>query len=152
MSTVLVTGANRGLGLEFARQYLAEGWRVLAACRNPSAAQELGQLAHTAAAGLLTVALDVTSADSVAHAARQLREEPVDVLINCAGVMGAEHQTLGHLDYEDWARVLAVNSLGPLRVIEAFAGQLERGARKLIASLTSGMGSIEDNNSGGWID
>ncbi len=151
MSTVLITGANRGLGLEFALQYAAEGWRVLGACRNPAAAEELGQLAKRAAGGLLTVALDVASAASVAHAAQQLREEPIDVLINCAGLMGAEHQRLGHLDYEDWSRVLEVNTLGPLRVIEAFAAQLERGERKLIASLTSGMGSIADNNSGGWI-
>jgi NAD(P)-dependent dehydrogenase (short-subunit alcohol dehydrogenase family) len=151
MSTALITGANRGLGLEFARQYAAEGWRVLAACRDPSQAQELEELAKTAAGRLTTLALDVASADSVAHAAQQLQDEPIDVLINCAGVMGAEHQTLGRIDYEDWLQVLEVNTLGPLRVIEAFAGHIERGTRKLIVTLTSGMGSIADNNSGGWI-
>jgi len=151
MSTVLITGANRGLGLEFARQYAGEGWRVLAACREPAAAHELGRLAGSAAGGLVTLALDVAGADGAANAAQQLRDTPIDVLINCAGVMGAAHQSLGGIDYADWARVLEVNTLGPLRMIEAFTGQLELGARKLVVTLTSSMGSIADNNSGGWI-
>ncbi len=151
VSTVLVTGANRGIGLEFVRQYLLEGRRVIAACRAPERAQALNRLAEDAAARLQIVALDVTDTASVASAARVLQEQPVDVLLNCAGVMGGPGQSLGHIDYVDWAALLEVNTLGAVRVIEAFTAHLERGAGRLAVALTSGMGSIAENTSGGWV-
>jgi NAD(P)-dependent dehydrogenase (short-subunit alcohol dehydrogenase family) len=151
MPTVLITGANRGLGFEFARQYLAEGWQVYAACRNPTSASELRQLAEDSGERLRILALDVTDPVSVRAAATELDGKAIDLLINNAGVGGARGQTIGNIDYQAWAKVLDVNTLGPLRAAEAFVDHVARSERKLIVTLTSGMGSIGDNTTGGSI-
>ena len=149
MPTVLITGANRGIGLEFARQYLAERWRVFAACREPESANELETAGRGAGKALTVVKMDVTDAESVRGAARLLEDEAIDVLINCAGIAGTSRQKVGSVDYPSWARVLDVNTMGPLRVLEAFTDHIARSDRKLALTLTSGMGSIADNTSGG---
>lgn len=151
MSAVLITGANRGLGFEFARQYLAEGWSVYAACRNPAAARALNNLAKESAGKLSIVMIDVTDAASIREAAVALKDVAIDVLINCAGIIGASGQRAGHVDYDSWARVLDVNTMGPLRVLEAFIDNIARSERKLAVTITSGMGSLGDNTSGGSI-
>ena len=150
MPTVLITGANRGIGFEFARQYLADGWQVYAACRDPTSASELRQLAEDSGERLRILAMDVTDARSV-KAAAELAGEPIDLLLNNAGVGGARNQTIGSIDYDAWAKVLDVNTMGPLRVSEAFVEHVAQSDRKLIVTLTSGMGSIADNTSGGSI-
>jgi NAD(P)-dependent dehydrogenase (short-subunit alcohol dehydrogenase family) len=147
----LITGANRGLGLEFARQYLADGWQVYAACRDPDAASELRRLSEASGQKLRILPLDVTDIASVKAAAGELDGKAIDLLINNAGVGGARGQTIGKIDYEAWAKVLDVNSMGPTRVSEAFVDHVARSERKLIVTLTSGMGSIGDNTSGGSI-
>jgi NAD(P)-dependent dehydrogenase (short-subunit alcohol dehydrogenase family) len=147
----LITGANRGIGLEFVRQYLKEGWRVFAACRKPQSAKELKGLAPGAGKALTLLKMDVTDPDSVGDAARELEDEAVDLLINCAGIGGPPRQRTGSTDYAAWARVLDVNTLGPMRVLEAFIEPLARSDRKLAVTLTSGMGSITDNKSGGSV-
>jgi NAD(P)-dependent dehydrogenase (short-subunit alcohol dehydrogenase family) len=149
VNTVLVTGANRGLGLEFARQYAAEGWRVVAACRDPGAAGELNRLAAESDGRIAVIALDVSDLASVRAAAQSLAGAPVDLLINNAGVGSPRGQKLGALDYAAWARVLDVNTLGPMRVTEAFLDHLAGGGGKKVVTITSGMGSIADNGSGG---
>ncbi len=149
MSTVLVTGANRGLGLEFARQYAADGWKVHAACRDPDAAQELGRLAAESGGAIRVLALEVTDVASVRAAAQSLAGEAIDVLINNAGVGSPKKQRLGSIDYSAWARVLDVNTLGPMRVVEAFLDSVAKGSDRKIVTLTSAMGSIADNGSGG---
>lgn len=149
MSTLLVTGANRGLGLEFARQYAADGWRVFAACRDPASAGELQQLAAGSGGRIEVVALDVSDLASVRAAAQALSGTPVDLLINNAGVGSPRGQRLGGLDYAAWARVLDVNTLGPMRVTEAFLEHLAAGGEKKLVTITSAMGSIADNSSGG---
>lgn len=151
MPSTLITGANRGLGLEFARQYLADGWTVYAACRDPESASELKQLEDAAGGKLLVVPIDVTDLESVKAAAAALDGEAIDLLLNNAGVMGERGQTVGSMDYEEWENVLDINTLGPMRMAEAFVEHVARSKRKLIVSLTSGMGSIADNSSGGWI-
>lgn len=151
MPTVLITGANRGLGLEFARQYAAGGWDVYAACRTPDGASELQNLAHGANTAVTILAMDVTSAVSVRAAAKELEDVAIDLIINCAGIAGVRGQTMGNIDYEDFARVLDVNTLGPLRVLEAFTDHLARGERRLAVTITSAMGSIAENASGGSI-
>ncbi len=150
MATVLVTGANRGLGLEFTRQYLAEGHAVIAVCRDPSRARDLQSVARGPKAALTLVAADVTDGDSVRRAAGEV-QNAVDILINCAGVIGARGQRLGSIDYEDWRHVLDVNLMGPARMCEAFLEHVARSERRITVTITSGMGSLADNTSGGSI-
>ena len=151
MPSALITGANRGLGLEFARQYFADGWRVYAACRDPASASKLRQLAEGSDDKLRILAMEVTDPASIHAAATQLDGQAIDLLLNNAGIIGPRGQTIGNIDYEAWANVLAVNTMGPMRVSEAFVEHVARSERKLIVTLTSGMGSIADNTSGGSI-
>jgi len=151
MTSVLITGTNRGLGFEFARQYAADGVRVVAACRNPAAADALGQLEQTTEGRLSVIAMDVTDAKSVGNAAAQLKELAIDVLINAAGIAGPSGQTTGNVDYKAWTEVLEVNTMGPLRVLESFMEHIARSERRLVVTITSGMGSLADNKSGGSI-
>ena len=151
MATILITGANRGLGLEFTRQYLAEGWTVIAACRNPGTARGLQDLEAKSNGALTVVEIDVTDGASVKRAAGRLQARAIDVLVNGAGVYGASGQRLGALDYDDWRQVLEVNLLGPARMCEAFLDCVERSDRRLIVTITSGMGSMADNTSGGSV-
>jgi NAD(P)-dependent dehydrogenase (short-subunit alcohol dehydrogenase family) len=149
MPSALIIGANRGLGLEFARQYAAENWQVYATCRDPNSASELRQLADASDRKMQVLALDVTDPASVNAVAAQLDGQAIDLLLNNAGVGGPRNETIGSINYEAWAKVLDVNTLGPMRVSEAFVTQVARSERKLIVTLTSGMGSIGDNTSGG---
>ncbi len=145
---VLVTGANRGLGLEFSRQYAAEGWQVFAACRSPDKAGELKKLETDSGGRVRVLPMDVMDVTSVKAAAGVIGKEPIDLLLNNAGVMGPRDR-LGDLDYAAWARVLDANTLGPARVVEAFLANVARSSQKKIVTITSGMGSLADNTSGG---
>jgi NAD(P)-dependent dehydrogenase (short-subunit alcohol dehydrogenase family) len=149
--SVLITGANRGLGFEFAKQYLADGWQVYAACRDPDSASELRRLADASGHKLRILNLDVTDLSSVKAAAAEVDGQAIDLLINNAGIGGPRGQTVGNIDYEAWAKVLDANTMGPMRVSEAFVDNVARSERKLIVTLTSGMGSIADNTSGGSV-
>jgi NAD(P)-dependent dehydrogenase (short-subunit alcohol dehydrogenase family) len=151
MPVALITGANRGIGLEFTRQYLSDGWRIFAACRDPACANEPQRLAKKADGKLDIVAMDVTDAKSVRAAAAQVGDTRIDLLINCAGITGVSGQTVGKIDYGSWAHVLDVNMMGPLRVIETFLDKIARSQRRLVVTITSGMGSLADNTSGGSI-
>jgi NAD(P)-dependent dehydrogenase (short-subunit alcohol dehydrogenase family) len=151
MPSVLITGANRGIGLEFARQYLADGWQVYPACRDSSSASELRRLAQASDPNLRILPLDVTNPETVKAAAVELDGQAIDLLLNNAGVGGPRGQTIGNIDYKAWAKVLDVNTMGPMRVSEAFVDHVARSERKLIVTLTSGMGSLADNTSGGSI-
>lgn len=147
MPTVMITGANRGLGLEFAREYAAEGWTVIATCRDPASAGEL----KAAGKAVEVHGLDVADFPAIGRLAQSLKVRPIDVLINNAGVMGTERR-LGELDGERWLATLRVNAVAPLLVAQAFLFNLKAGAGKKAVFLTSLMGSIADNTSGGYYD
>lgn len=143
--TVLITGANRGLGLEFARQYAADGWKVIGTARTPEKATELKAL------GVRVLQLDVADADSVAALAGALEGEPVDLLINNAGIMDRDSSSIENIDFDSVELVLAVNTIGPMRVTKALLGNLRSGSGKQIVHITSGLGSIENNTRGGFL-
>jgi NAD(P)-dependent dehydrogenase (short-subunit alcohol dehydrogenase family) len=149
MSTVLVTGANRGLGLEFCRQYALAGWRVLACCRRPAEAAALNALAAQQPA-VLVHALDVADFAAIDRLAAEWAEESVDVLLCNAGVYAdGSGNGFGALDYRLWLDSFAVNTLAPVKLAEAFLPQVRRSEKKLIAAVSSLMGSMADNTSGG---
>lgn len=145
--TVLITGANRGLGLEFSKQYHAAGWKVIATARHPDEAAELKALGE----GVRIVPLDVTKPGSVAALAATLATTPIDLLINNAGQgVGLEPGSLGALKIDDFDRVLQVNAIGPVRVTQALLPNLRAGAGKTIVGISSGLGSLDWNRSGGF--
>ena len=139
--TVLITGANRGLGLEFARQFSEAGWNVIGTSRRPDEATELQGL------GVRVLQLDVADPASVDRLATDLEGEAVDLLINNAGIFPRVN-TLSEVDFEEVSRTIAVNALGPMRVTRALLPNLRRGEARLIVNITSGLGSIADNESG----
>jgi NAD(P)-dependent dehydrogenase (short-subunit alcohol dehydrogenase family) len=147
MPSILITGANRGLGLGFARKALGEGWRVFATCRKPDGAKELRALKGEVSVHRLDVA-DHATVDALA---RELGRTPIDVLVNNAGVYGGPRQSLGHIDYDHWASVHRINTMGPMKVVEALLDNVARSDRKLIVSISSYMGSIAQTGSGYYI-
>ena len=147
MPTVLVTGAGRGIGLEFVRQYSADGWRVIAGCRKPQAAPDLARLAASARGRITVHPLDVVDHEGIDRLSAELESTPLDVLINNAGIGG--NQRFGQSSYAEWMEAFRVNALGPMKMAEAFVKQVAAGAQKKIVTLTSIMGSIGQNNLGG---
>lgn len=143
MPTALITGSNRGLGLELARQYVAEGWRVIAACRSPGSATQLTGLGP----GLEVETLDVTDRHELAALVERLAGRPVDVLINNAGIYGPRYPEEGVVDCEAWSEVFRVNTMAPLMVAEALTENVAASEQKRIATVSSGMGSIADTGS-----
>jgi len=150
MDTVLITGSNRGIGLEFARQYAADGWRVLACCRHPEKADALNSLAALYP-GLMTVhALDVADPVQIDRLAQELAENTIDLLVNNAGIYpDSDKKGFGHIDYAEWVQAFRINTMAPLKLAEAFSAQISRSRLKTIVTITSMMGSIEDNRGGG---
>ncbi len=124
MTSALITGANRGIGLELSQQYFTNGDRVYACCRNPDSAQELTALAKASAGKVSIHSMDVSSEESIKHCAQELSEATIDVLINNAGVYGGEHQSFGDANLNDWLMTLQINTIGPFRVAEAFQQHL----------------------------
>ncbi len=150
MSTVLITGANRGLGLEFCRQYAVDDWTVIACCRHPDRALELNKLAQRFP--VQVEALDVADFGQIDALSKKLVDSTVDVLINNAGIYGDSPELgLGQLDYQAWTQTLLVNAQAPVKMAEAFLSHIKRGDKKLIINISSLMGSIADNVSGGSI-
>ena len=141
MSRVLITGTNRGLGLEFARQYSEDGWDVIATARDPKQSEELERLAKSKSVSLQ--ALDVASDDSVKHLAEVLNGTPVDLLILNSGIFTRDGNKLGELNYAGWRESFETNVLGAMRVAEALIENVAASKRKQIAAISTGMGSLE---------
>jgi NAD(P)-dependent dehydrogenase (short-subunit alcohol dehydrogenase family) len=158
MPNALITGANRGIGLEFVRQYAHDGWTVIACCRSPSRATELLSFSRDHEA-ISVESLDVADTRSVSALAQKLRATPIDLLINNAGIYsGADRarfagsgdisQSFGTIDYDAWEQVLRVNTIAPIRIIEAFAPLLAKQHGAKIINITSRMGSLEEMGNG----
>lgn len=141
-STVLITGANRGIGLEFARQYDEKGWTVIGTARRPQEASKLRSY------GVRVEQLDVTDPQSVAALAKKLEGVPIDLLINNAGILRGRKETLNTLDFKEMDASFAVNATGPMRVLQALLPNLRQGKQKKVVNITSQLGSIENNTGG----
>lgn len=157
MPTCLITGASRGLGIEFARQYSAEGWQVHACARQGAGSAALAELAAASAGRITLHALDVEDLAAIEALAAGLAGQPLDVLINNAGTAGAKSFAtagmtagrFGSTDYTDWQRTFRVNVQGPMKMAEAFVEHVAASEERKIVTLTSIMGSISSNGLGG---
>ncbi len=148
MPTLLITGANRGIGLELCKQYLNEGWKVHACCRKPQKAKALSRLADTNK-NLTLHKLEVTDEKQMDALKKALKGKPVDILINNAGVHALGASQFGKTDAAAWEEAVAVNLIAPMKMMEHFVENVAMSDKKIIASMSSKMGSIDDNTSGG---
>jgi NAD(P)-dependent dehydrogenase (short-subunit alcohol dehydrogenase family) len=152
MPTVLVTGANRGIGFQHAKQYAKKGWTVHACVRNPAKAEELRAVADASDGRVLLHALDVTDHAGVDTLATELRGTAIDVLLNNAGTFGPQgapegmaYQSLENMDYGIWRDILEINLLAPFKVATAFHDHIAASDKKLLVMMSSGLASIENN-------
>ncbi len=148
MPTLLITGANRGIGLELCKQYLNEGWDIHACCRTPKKAKALGKLADKHDS-LIVHELEVTQEKQMNALKKALKNKPVDILINNAGVHALGASQFGKTDDKAWEEAVAVNLIAPMKMMEHFVENIAMSDKKIIASMSSKMGSMSDNGSGG---
>ena len=140
--TVLITGSNRGIGFAFVQYYSKNGWNVIATCRNPNKADDL-QLLSKNSTNIFIEKMDVTDFEEINTVAQKYQGDPIDVLVNNAGILGnVPKQSFGNLDYDLFQQVMAVNAFGPLKVAEAFADSVAISDQKKIVTITSGLGSF----------
>ena len=142
-TTVLITGANRGIGLEYAKQFIAKGYEVIGTARKPAKAEALKKL------GATILQLDVTDQKSIDALDKALDGKSIDILINNAGYFDRVDVSLDKVDIASMERTYAINTLGPLRIIRALIDNLETGNNKTVLNMSSGLASIE-NSSGRW--
>jgi NAD(P)-dependent dehydrogenase (short-subunit alcohol dehydrogenase family) len=159
MPSLFITGANRGLGLEFVRQFATMGWEIHATCRDVEQAETLRRLAESCNGRIKLHPLDIGNAQSIAALPARLKGVQLDLLINNAGILDTTApgftegtretlQALGSLNYEDWAKVLLINTLGPIRLTETLLPFMRDGSAK-ITMLSSALGSISINDPAG---
>ena len=146
MSTVFITGANRGLGLEFVKEFTEKNYKVIATCRDLNSSSDLSNLAKSH----LTIQmhqLDVSNTKNIQDLSNHLKNEPIDILINNAGIYRSG--SFSSVNKDSWVESFVTNTIGPYEVIENFLPNVLQGLEKKIVSITSKMGSIDDNTSGG---
>lgn len=149
MRTVLITGANRGIGLEHARRYAERGARVFATARIPAEADDLKALAKRHGDQVEILTYDASDEAAPAALKEAIGAEPIDLMFANAGAMGTRRQSFGDVDVEAVLALIGVNALAPLKLAEALADNVAQSERKVMAFQTSLMGSIADNGSGG---
>lgn len=145
---ILITGSNRGIGLELVNQYAAQGWQVHACCRHPDQANALNLLADKHS-NITLHALDVTQQEQRQNLAADLQDRPIDILFNNAGIYGPYDAVFGNTDESAWLECLRTNVIAPMKMMEAFLPHVAASRHRLIAALSSKMGSMADNGSGG---
>lgn len=146
--TILITGANRGLGLEFTKQYLDSGYNVFATSRNLNTADDLQNLTNKYS-NLTIYQLDVTNLDSIKSLKAQISNQPIDILLNNAGIYGLRDQDIDTVDLENLKSTMLTNAFAPVMLTQALLTNVKSSEMKTIANITSKMGSIGDNTSGG---
>ena len=144
MTTILITGTNRGIGLELAKRALARGWRVFGSARKPVTAPDAQICDHSL---FVDLQFDVTDHEVVRLAAERI-DEPIDILVNNAGIIGPERQSTLDMDFEGFAHTIAVNTIAPLAVTQAFLPCLRRADNPRVVTLSSRMGSMSHASSG----
>lgn len=146
--TLLITGSNRGIGLELVRQYAQVGWNIHACCRQPDSADALKKLAETSDA--ITIhGLDVGDDNHIRSLAQKLSGQPIDILFNNAGIYGQGDAYFGNTNEQKWLECFRINSIAPLKILEALVDNVAGSKHKLVATMSSKMGSMADNGSGG---
>lgn len=157
MTTMLITGANRGLGLDFVRRLAPEGWQIHACCRDPAKAVQL--LAMAKEYDVTLHALDVADFDQIDVLKKALGNAPIDVLLNNAGIMETSQRTLSldhtnqmfeTLDEDEWMAVMRVNTMAPMRMCEVFVDNVTASDRKQVLMMSSIVGSIGSNSTSRW--
>ncbi|MCP4433430.1 MAG: SDR family oxidoreductase [Gammaproteobacteria bacterium] len=146
--TILITGANRGIGLKLTEQFAEDGWQVLACCRAPAQAGQLQALTERNST-IEIYALDVTNYQQMSSLAEKLANRPIDILLSNAGIYGSRGAVFGGIDAEEWRQVLEVNTIAPMMLVQSFVDQVAASQQKLVAVISSKVGSIADNSSGG---
>jgi len=146
MSTILITGANRGIGLELTRNYIARGDRVIACCRSPEQAGDLRKIEGQANDRVSIHELDVTDAASIAALKATLDGTKIDILINNAGIIGPDTQSTQNMDFDGFLETLNINTLSPLRMLQAFLETLKASANAKAITISSKMGSFTSVN------
>ncbi len=160
MPTLLISGANRGLGFELVKQFDARAWRIHACCRAPDKAKDLQAIAAKSDGRIQVHALDVSDFAAIEALAKALDGEPIDVLFNNAGIMEVqqrpldqqgESQSFGSIDYDEFRQILRVNVMAPMRMIEVFVDNVAASDRKTIVTMSSILGSIATADSCRWV-
>jgi NAD(P)-dependent dehydrogenase (short-subunit alcohol dehydrogenase family) len=146
--SILITGSNRGIGLELTRQYAEAGWRVFACSRSPQRSAQLDSLRQQFP-NISLHTLDVTDGAQIAALAAELDGQAIDILMNNAGYYGPYDARFGNTDEQQWQQCMRVNCIAPMKIMEALVDNVAASRRKLIAGMSSKMGSMADNGSGG---
>ena len=150
MTTILITGANRGIGLEFVRQYAKDGATIIATAREPEKAKELGEIERASGGKVRVLPLAVNHSHSIAKLKQVLADTAIDILINNAGVRGTRDEREPKLDIDQWMETLRINSVAPYEIARAFHDNLKRGKDKKLVTITSWLGSTAGHGGDGY--
>lgn len=151
LSTVIITGANRGIGFELTKRFLLSNeWKILACCRNPDGADALKDLAENSSNRVEICRLDLTNENSIKAFSEKISGRAIDVLLNNAGIMGGNHQSAFDMDFDAWFETFKVNTMAPLRMVQASIENLRQSSNPRIITISSQMGSLNRMGKGSY--